>query len=199
MAFNNVSELKVLELVHSLLAIWEHCVVVSVGICVVPATHNTLVSRLLPSSPPPLRRRSKVGYRKVILAIIPEWGLPSSFLHGCWQGVGRRPAREGRAGQAGTAGSRPLPFSLLWPGHHLLKSPCWRQACPCGRCKDSPFPHTALATDQHQAGLPCRVSLHPRARGQGLPFRIRRKFIPTHPQVSLGLLVLSPGTSPSYK
>lgn len=57
MAFNNVSELKVLELAHSLLAIWEHCVVVSVGICVVPATYNALVSRLLqrvfsPPAPP---------------------------------------------------------------------------------------------------------------------------------------------------
>lgn len=58
MAFNNVSELKVLELVHSLLAISEHCcVVVLMGICVVPATYNALVSRLLQrvfSPPPPL-------------------------------------------------------------------------------------------------------------------------------------------------
>lgn len=41
MAFNNVSELKVLELVHSLLAISEHyCVVVLMGIYAVPATYK---------------------------------------------------------------------------------------------------------------------------------------------------------------
>lgn len=144
--FNSVSEVKVLELVHSLLAISEHYyAVVLMGIYVVLATYKALVSRLFAKGllPSPLRRRSRVGHRKVILAIMPERGLPSHFLHRHLQGVGKRPAREGRAGQAGTAGSRPRPFSLCGLGTTSSSRPAGARPAQCGGCKDSPLPHTA--------------------------------------------------------
>lgn len=146
-----------------------------------------------------LSGRSRAGHRKVTVATT----QPGVFLRTCWclsRGWGR--GQPGRAGPAKLVQPVPGPFHSHSCGLGTTSSsrPAGARPAQCGGCGDSPLPRAAWAADHTRLALPCQASAYPWAWAQGLPLRIRRKFTPTHPPtVSLGLLALAPGTSPSYK